>query len=61
MTFVKASHSYIIPGIRIVNKLGMNTIQKDNYEEIIQGLAQYSKEAQMKIHDLVEEVWVPLN
>ena len=58
-TFVKASSRYIIPGIyemiQMKKQWSKNT-QKEGVEELIKEIAHYSKEAQMKIHNLVEEV-----
>ena len=57
-TYSEASHKYIVPGTSLVSKLGMESTytQSCDVKDMIQGIAHYSKEAQMKIHDLVEEV-----
>ena len=57
-TYSEASHRYIVPVTSMVSKLGMESTYTQSCEvgEMIEEIALYSREAQIKIRDLVEEV-----
>ena len=58
-TFAEVTRRYIMPGINKVDSLSSTKTQRADIEQMIEGIAQYSKDAQKEIHDLVEKVRDP--
>jgi hypothetical protein len=55
-TYAEISRQYIMPGVGKMDSLSITGTQKGDIEDMINGIAQYSQDAETKIRTLVEEV-----